>query len=90
MRDLQDFFARVADVALILLGAIVASQIRFDEFSQRGFYDAFVLFSAAFALAMFPAFGVYVSWRGRSKLALAGQAALAAFDRGGIDVFTAS
>jgi len=77
MRDLQDFFARVADVALILLGAIVASQIRFDEFSQRGFYDAFVLFSAAFALAMFPAFGVYVSWRGRSKLALAGQVALA-------------
>ncbi|KAH0441296.1 hypothetical protein KCU90_g2444, partial [Aureobasidium melanogenum] len=35
------------------------------------------MFSAAFALAIFPAFGVYESWRGRSKLSLAGQASLA-------------
>ncbi len=76
MREIQAFVARLADVALIIVGAAVASQIRFDDFSQRGFYDAFVLFSAAFALAIFPAFGVYESWRGRSKLALAGQVAL--------------
>ena len=37
----------------------------------------FVAFSAAFALALFPAFGVYESWRGRSKIALVGQVSLA-------------
>ncbi|MBN3818557.1 undecaprenyl-phosphate glucose phosphotransferase, partial [Paraburkholderia sp. Se-20369] len=37
----------------------------------------FVAFSCAFALALFPAFGVYQSWRGRSLLRLAGQLALA-------------
>jgi Undecaprenyl-phosphate glucose phosphotransferase len=59
-----------------VLGALVASQIRFDDISQRSFYLAFVAFAAAFSLAVFPAFGVYASWRGRSKGALAGQVAL--------------
>jgi len=65
------------DVAAVMAGAALASQIRFDALSQRGFYAAFVLFSAAFALALFPAFDVYASWRGRSKGKLAGQVALA-------------
>jgi Undecaprenyl-phosphate glucose phosphotransferase len=77
MRRFQDLLARVFDVALVLAGATVASQIRFDYLSQSGFYWALVMFSAAFALAIFPAFGVYESWRGRSKLALAGQVSLA-------------
>jgi Undecaprenyl-phosphate glucose phosphotransferase len=77
MRRFQDLLARVFDVALVLAGAAVASQIRFDDLAQSGFYWALVMFSAAFALAIFPAFGVYESWRGRSKLALAGQVSLA-------------
>ncbi|MFM0737813.1 undecaprenyl-phosphate glucose phosphotransferase [Paraburkholderia xenovorans] len=77
MRKFQDLLARIFDVALVLAGAAVASQIRFEYLAQSGFYWAFVMFSAAFALAIFPAFGVYESWRGRSKLALAGQVSLA-------------
>ncbi|MFP3565370.1 undecaprenyl-phosphate glucose phosphotransferase [Paraburkholderia sp. SIMBA_030] len=77
MGKFQDLLARVFDVALVLAGAAVASQIRFDYLAQSGFYWALVMFSAAFALATFPVFGVYESWRGRSKLALAGQVSLA-------------
>jgi Undecaprenyl-phosphate glucose phosphotransferase len=76
MRGITDLLARVFDVTMIVLGALVASQIRFDDISQRSFYLAFVAFAAAFSLAVFPAFGVYASWRGRSKGALAGQVAL--------------
>jgi Undecaprenyl-phosphate glucose phosphotransferase len=77
MRDLQSFLARIVDVALIITGAAVASQIRFDEWEPSGFFAVFVIFSAAFALVLFPIFGVYESWRGRSKLVLAGQVSLA-------------
>ncbi|MBP0589679.1 undecaprenyl-phosphate glucose phosphotransferase [Paraburkholderia sp. LEh10] len=76
MRAITGLLARLLDVALIVTGAIVASQIRFDDASQRGFYLAFVAFAAAFSLAIFPALGVYESWRGRSKRVLAGQLAL--------------
>lgn len=77
MRKFQDLLARVFDVGLVIAGAAVASRIRFEYLNQSGFYWALVMFSAAFALAIFPAFGVYESWRGRSKLSLAGQASLA-------------
>ncbi|MEM5342946.1 undecaprenyl-phosphate glucose phosphotransferase [Paraburkholderia azotifigens] len=76
MRALTGLLARLFDVALIVSGALVASQIRFDDVSQRGFYLAFVAFAAAFSLAIFPALGVYQSWRGRSKRLLTGQVAL--------------
>jgi Undecaprenyl-phosphate glucose phosphotransferase len=76
MRLITGLLARLFDVAMILSGAIVASQIRFETGSQQSFYLAFVAFAAAFALALFPALGVYESWRGRSKRALAGHVAL--------------
>ena len=76
MRLITGLLARLFDVAMILAGAFAASQIRFDSGSQRSFYLAFVAFAAAFALAVFPALGVYESWRGRSKRALVGQVAL--------------
>jgi Undecaprenyl-phosphate glucose phosphotransferase len=76
MRGMTNLLARMFDVAMIVAGALVASQIRFDDVSQRSFYLAFVAFAAAFSLAVFPALGVYESWRGRSKSALAGQVAL--------------
>jgi hypothetical protein len=77
MRELQGLAARIFDVAVIVLAALVASQIRFGDASQRSFYEAFVAFAPALALALFPAFGVYQSWRGRSKIALAGQVSIA-------------
>lgn len=77
MRDFQGLLARLADVALILGAAVLASHIRFADWEHRGFADAFALFTAAFALVLFPVFGVYESWRGRSKAVLAGQVALA-------------
>jgi Undecaprenyl-phosphate glucose phosphotransferase len=76
MRLLTGLLARLFDVTMIVAGACVASQVRFDGDSQRGFYFAFVAFAAAFALALFPALGVYESWRGRSKRALASHVAL--------------
>jgi Undecaprenyl-phosphate glucose phosphotransferase len=76
MRLMTGLLARLFDVSMILAGAFAASQIRFDTGSQRSFYLAFVAFAAAFSLAVFPALGVYQSWRGRSKRALAGQVAL--------------
>jgi Undecaprenyl-phosphate glucose phosphotransferase len=77
MRLIAGLLARAFDVAVIVAGAIAASHIRFDDDSHRSFYLAFVAFAAAFSLAVFPALGVYESWRGRSKRALAGQVALA-------------
>ncbi|WP_345815102.1 undecaprenyl-phosphate glucose phosphotransferase [Paraburkholderia sp. PREW-6R] len=76
MRVITGLMARLFDVAMIMLGAFVASQIRFDDLSQRSFYWAFVAFAAAFSLAVFPALGVYQSWRGRPKRVLVGQVAL--------------
>jgi Undecaprenyl-phosphate glucose phosphotransferase len=69
--------ARLLDVALVVSGAGIAFHIPLDDIAQRSFCDAFVAFAAAFALALFPAFGVYQSWRGRSKMGLAGQVSLA-------------
>jgi Undecaprenyl-phosphate glucose phosphotransferase len=77
MRDLEGLFARLCDVALIIAAAVLASHLRFADWMHRGFTDAFALFTAAFALLLFPVFGVYESWRGRSKRVLAGQVALA-------------
>lgn len=77
MRELQNLMARMLDVIAVVLGASVASQIRFDDIAPRGMNEAFVLLAAAFALAIFPAFELYQSWRGRSKALLAGEVSLA-------------
>jgi Undecaprenyl-phosphate glucose phosphotransferase len=77
MRDLQGLLARLFDVAMIVGGAAVASQIRFEYIEAHAFTVAFVAFAAAFSLALFPGFGVYQSWRGRSKIQLACQISLA-------------
>ena len=77
MRELQNLMARVLDVAAVMIGASVASEIRFNDVAPRGVNEAFVLLAAAFALVIFPAFELYQSWRGRSKALLAGQVSLA-------------
>ncbi|WP_420993029.1 undecaprenyl-phosphate glucose phosphotransferase [Cupriavidus sp. 30B13] len=77
MLKIEGLLARLLDVALVFAGAAIASHIRFDEMAQRTFYDVFLALSVAFTLALFPAFGIYDSWRGRSKIGLAGHLALA-------------
>ncbi|PMS18365.1 undecaprenyl-phosphate glucose phosphotransferase [Trinickia dabaoshanensis] len=77
MRGLQDLWARVFDVGMIVLGALIASQLRFEDVADGRLYWAFVAFSAALSLLVFPTFGVYESWRGRSKRALIRQVAFA-------------
>jgi Undecaprenyl-phosphate glucose phosphotransferase len=62
---------------MIVLGATMASHMRFEDITERRLYLALVAFSAALALVVFPAFGVYDSWRGRSKRALTRQVGLA-------------
>jgi len=73
----QGAAARAVDLAVIVGGALAAAQIRFADVAAMRVDASFVAFSCAFALALFPAFGVYQSWRGRSLLRLAGQLALA-------------
>jgi hypothetical protein len=59
MRDLQGLLARLFDVVMIVGGAAVASQIRFEYIEAHTYSVAFVAFAAAFSLALFPGFGVY-------------------------------
>jgi len=77
MRDFQGLLARLFDVVMVVGGATVASRIRFDSIAEPGYYMPFVAFAAAFSLVLFPGFGVYESWRGRSKLVLASHVSLA-------------
>lgn len=77
MREVPGLLARVFDVALVIAAAALASRIRFADGGPHDFVAPFVLLTAACVLVLFPAFGVYDSWRGRAKRMLAGQVALA-------------
>jgi Undecaprenyl-phosphate glucose phosphotransferase len=77
MPGLQGLVARMLDIALIVGGAITAAQIRYDDLLQHHTDAAFVAFASALAISLFPVFGIYQSWRGRSMLRLAGQISLA-------------
>ena len=76
MRDFQALLARLFDVAMIVCGAAVASQIRFERVADDNFYMAFVAFAGAFALALFPCFDAYEPARGRSTFWLASRVGL--------------
>jgi Undecaprenyl-phosphate glucose phosphotransferase len=75
--ELQSVFSRLIDVALIVLGAALAMLFRPAGEAYPLEAGAFVAISVASSLLLFPLFGVYRSWRGRSKLRLVGQIALA-------------
>jgi Undecaprenyl-phosphate glucose phosphotransferase len=68
---------RLLDVMLVVLGSLLAAQLRFEDLARGRTDAAFVAFSAAFTLVLFPMFGVYGSWRGRAMLRLTGQISLA-------------
>jgi Undecaprenyl-phosphate glucose phosphotransferase len=77
MREIQGFMTRLSDAGIVLAGAALASDVRFADAQRHDFVAPFVALSTACVLVLFPAFGVYDSWRGRSKRMLAGQVALA-------------
>lgn len=56
------------DVAMIVLSALVASQWRFGEPGLDVHYRSLVLIVVLLALIIFPAIGLYDSWRGRSTV----------------------
>ena len=62
------------DVAMMLAGAAVASQIRFDYLAQSGFYRGVRrVCRGLLARAVSRRSASIESWRGRSKLVLAGR-----------------
>ncbi|WP_269509763.1 undecaprenyl-phosphate glucose phosphotransferase [Burkholderia sp. IMCC1007] len=77
MFGLQGLMARLVDIALIVAGSLLASQFRYQTASEGHFDSALVTFAIAFTLVLFPVFGVYESWRGRSMLRLSGTISLA-------------
>ena len=77
MLGIQELLAQLVDVLPIVARAVFASHIRFEEMVKSRFDSAFTAFSVAFALVSFPAFGLYESWRGRSRVWLVGLSSLA-------------
>ncbi|RQZ09502.1 undecaprenyl-phosphate glucose phosphotransferase [Burkholderia sp. Bp9031] len=77
MFGLQGMMARLVDIALIVAGSLLASQFRYEAVSVGHVDSALVTFAIAFSLVLFPVFGVYESWRGRSMLRLSGKISLA-------------
>ncbi|AXE95229.1 undecaprenyl-phosphate glucose phosphotransferase [Paraburkholderia terricola] len=77
MPGMNGVLARLVDVALIVGGALVASHVRFESLAQSRIDGALITFTVALALALFPIFGLYESWRGRSMWRLIGQLSLA-------------
>lgn len=77
MIGIQGLLARLVDITLIAVCAVLALHVRYEDVVGSRFDAAFVTFSIAFALAVFPVFGLYDSWRGRSLLRLLGKVALA-------------
>jgi Undecaprenyl-phosphate glucose phosphotransferase len=65
--ELESVLARLLDVMLIALGAALASVLFSPHTGHRALQSAFVAFDMAFAILLLPWFGVYDSWRGRSK-----------------------
>lgn len=56
------------DVCMIVLGAMCAHLLRFGAFIVSAHYRAPSLLAVVLALAIFPAFGLYDSWRGRHPI----------------------
>lgn len=68
--DLESVLARLLDVMLVAFGAALALWICVpiaDHSILDGAVVAFVAFDMTFAILVLPWFGVYDSWRGRSK-----------------------
>ena len=63
--------ARIIDIAAIAAGALVAAFLRRGQFVQLSDAETVLLaFNCLLAIWMFPAFGIYQSWRGKRLLDL--------------------
>jgi Undecaprenyl-phosphate glucose phosphotransferase len=68
----KGFLARLCDVVLVMAGAGAADWLSFGTvMPHRLSHVVFVALALALAANVFPAFGIYRSWRGRSMLQLA-------------------
>ncbi|CAD6563097.1 undecaprenyl-phosphate glucose phosphotransferase [Paraburkholderia sabiae] len=65
MHSMQGLGARSLDSICVVAGALLASSIRFGEYLQGRPDGPHVTLALAIALVLFPAFGLYESWRGR-------------------------
>jgi Undecaprenyl-phosphate glucose phosphotransferase len=66
---LLDMAVRVGDVVIVVIAAYLCHWLRFDSLVLERPYDAATLRASLLAVAVFPAFGLYRSWRGESLFA---------------------
>jgi putative colanic acid biosynthesis UDP-glucose lipid carrier transferase len=68
----KGFLARLCDVVLIMAGAAAADRLTFGTVTpQRLSHVVFIAIALALAANVFPACGIYRSWRARSMPQLA-------------------
>ncbi len=63
--DLFAWLARCLDVLLIIAGGLIAHDVRFSSLDFSDIERLLIAFNSALALLLFPAFGVYDTWRGK-------------------------
>jgi len=61
------FIARGLDVIVLVIGALVAHWWCFGKYNLTGSYQIAILLAILLCLGLFPQFGLYHSWRGRSR-----------------------
>ncbi|WP_106856621.1 undecaprenyl-phosphate glucose phosphotransferase [Caballeronia novacaledonica] len=59
------WLARFLDVCLIIAGGLIAHEVRFSSLDVSDIERLLIAFNSALALLLFPAFGVYETWRGK-------------------------
>ncbi|WP_250513391.1 undecaprenyl-phosphate glucose phosphotransferase [Caballeronia sp. INDeC2] len=59
------WLARCLDVLLIIAGGLIAHDVRFSSLDFSDIERLLIAFNSALALLLFPAFGVYDTWRGK-------------------------
>ncbi|ANB76797.1 undecaprenyl-phosphate glucose phosphotransferase [Paraburkholderia phytofirmans] len=65
--EMESVLARLLDVMLVALGAALASLTVVTGTAHSILEGAFAAFDMALAILLLPLFGIYESWRGRSK-----------------------
>lgn len=74
---LLDIALRLGDVVIVVAAAWLCHWLRFQSFVLDAPYDTATLRASILAVAVFPAFGLYRSWRGESIVAEVGRICIA-------------
>jgi putative colanic acid biosysnthesis UDP-glucose lipid carrier transferase len=69
--------ARCLDVVLIVAGGLIAHSMRFSSLDISDVERLLIAFNSVLALLLFPAFGVYETWRGKSLPAMLARVTIA-------------